>query len=123
VYHQIVNFLRFCEMAVRLAKPKRITLVTNFDDDSEKQEALTKLGIVGDSLKQYEVELNVEINSHLHDRETRLSNGWTIKIGRGFDIYQRPDDWLNIGANDLDLRPCLETTVDIFATPRAAHAS
>ena len=50
----------------------------------------------------------------LHDREIRLSSGWTVKIGRGFDIYQRPDDWLNIGANDLDLRPCLETTVDVF---------
>jgi ATP-dependent Lon protease len=45
-----------------------------------------------------------------------LSSGWTVKIGRGFDIYQRPDDWLQVGANDLDLRPCLETTVDIFPT-------
>ena len=48
--------------------------------------------------------------------QTRLSNGWTIKIGRGFDIYQRPDDWLQVGANDLDLRPCLETNVDVTRT-------
>jgi ATP-dependent Lon protease len=48
-----------------------------------------------------------------HDRDIKLSNGWSIKIGRGFDIYQRPDDWLHIGSNDLDLRPCLETNVDI----------
>jgi hypothetical protein len=34
--HQIVNFLRFCETAVRLAKPKRIVLVTNFDNEPEK---------------------------------------------------------------------------------------
>jgi len=45
-----------------------------------------------------------------------LNNGWTIKIGRGFDIYQRPDDWLQVGANDLDLRPCLETNVDVVRT-------
>jgi ATP-dependent Lon protease len=102
---------------VKVAKPKRIRLVTNFDDETEKQEALSKLAIVGESLKQYDVELTVEINAHLHDREIRFSNGWTVKIGRGFDIYQRPDDWFNIGANDLDLRPCLETTVDIYATP------
>ena len=113
-YHQIVNFLRFCETAVKLSKPKRIRLITNFDDDTEKQEGLTKLSIIAESLKQYDVQLEVQVNPHLHDREIRLSSGWTVKIGRGFDIYQRPDDWLNIGANDLDLRPCLETTVDVF---------
>jgi ATP-dependent Lon protease len=37
-----------------------------------------------------------------------------IKIGPGFDIYQKPDDWFSIGVYDLELRPCLETMVDIF---------
>ena len=115
-YHQIVNFLRFCETAVKLSKPKRIQLITTFGDDNEKQEAMTKFASISESLKQYDVQLEVTANPHLHDREIRLSSGWTIKIGRGFDIYQRPDDWFNIGANDLDLRPCLETTVDVFAS-------
>ena len=110
-------------MAVKTGKPKRIKLVTTFDDESEKQEALTKLSTIAESLKQYDVEFNVVINPHLHDREVRLSNGWTVKIGRGFDIYQRPDDWLNIGANDLDLRPCLETTVDVFPSARFASGT
>jgi len=35
------------------------------------------------------------------------------KVSRGFDIYQKPDAWLHIGANDLGLRPCLETNVDV----------
>lgn len=106
---------------VKLGKPKRIRLITNFDDDTEKQEGLTKLSIIAESLKQYDVQLEVQVNPHLHDREIRLSSGWTVKIGRGFDIYQRPDDWLNIGANDLDLRPCLETTVNIFLTKMGAQ--
>ncbi len=46
-------------------------------------------------------------------REIRRSNGWTIKIGRGSDIYRKPEDWLHVGADDLGLRPCLETNVDI----------
>ena len=58
--------------------------------------------------------LITEENSALHDREIRLDNGWVVKIGRGFDIYQKPGDWFEIGSNDLDLRPCLETTEDIF---------
>ncbi len=115
-HHQIVNFLRFCETTVRVSKPKRIKLVTRFENQFEKDEALPKLSTISDSLKQFDVVLEIKENSNLHDREIRLSNGWTIKIGRGFDIYQRPDDWLQVGANDLDLRPCLETNVDVTRT-------
>lgn len=112
-HHQIVNFLRFCETAVRLASPKKITLVARFDNQLEKDEAMAKLYTIADSLKQLGVRLEIQENGMLHDREVRLSNGWSIKIGRGFDIYQKPDDWLSIGANDLGLRPCLETNVDV----------
>jgi ATP-dependent Lon protease len=113
-HHQITHFLRFCETAVRLAKPKKIVLITTFEDENERNEAMGKLATIADSLKEFDVQLDVRINPRLHDREIRLSNGWTVKIGRGFDFYQRPDDWLQVGANDLDLRPCLETTVDVF---------
>lgn len=112
--HQITNFLRFCETAVRVGKPKKIVLVTRFDNQLEKDEAMAKLYTIVDSLKQFDVVMEIKENNAIHDREIRFSNGWQIKIGRGFDIYQRPDDWLQIGANDLDLRPCLETMVDIY---------
>ena len=113
-HHQIVNFLRFCETAVRTAKPKKIQLITKFDSDPERDDAMAKLFTVADSLKQHDVQLEIKQNDRIHDREIRFSNGWIVKIGRGFDIYQKPDDWLSVGANDLDLRPCLETSVDIF---------
>jgi ATP-dependent Lon protease len=112
-HHQIVNFLRFCETAVRLGPPKKITLITKFDSKAEEDEAMAKLWTITDSLKLFNVELVVSKNPKLHDREVRLSNGWRVKIGRGFDIYQKPEDWLHIGASDLGLRPCLETNVDI----------
>lgn len=113
-HHQIINFLRFCETVVRIGKPKRIKLITKFDTQFEKDEALPKLLSIVDSLRQYDVELDVRESTTLHDRVVKLGNGWEIKIGRGFDIYQKPDDWLQIGANDLDLRPCLETNVDVI---------
>ena len=61
-----------------------------------------------------DVELKVLINENLHDREIRFDNGWVIKIGRGLDFFQKPDLWFGIGANDLTLRRCLETKVDVF---------
>ena len=115
--HQIVNFLRFCETAIRVGNPKRIKLITKFDNQLEKDEAIAKLFTLADSLKQFDVTLEIKENSTLHDREVRLSNGWTIKIGRGFDIYQKPEDWMHIGATDLDLRPCLETNIDVIRRP------
>ena len=113
-HYQIQNFLRFCETAIRIHKPKTIRLITRFDNELEKDDAMGKIATITESLKQYDVALEVKTNSKLHDREVRLSNGWVVKIGRGFDLYQKPDDWLTIGASDFALRPCLETTVDIF---------
>lgn len=43
----------------------------------------------------------------------RLNTGWVIKIGRGLDIYKSCNKF-SIGSWDYDLRPCHETTVDIF---------
>ena len=43
-----------------------------------------------------------------------LYNGSVIKIGRGLDFYQKPGSWFAIGVNDLALRKCLETKVDIY---------
>jgi ATP-dependent Lon protease len=112
--HQIINFLRFCETAVRVGSVRSIHLTTRFDNEAEKSDALLKLGSIAESLKQFNVSMNVRISDTLHDREIRLSNGWVIKIGRGFDIYQRPDDWFSIGVNDLSFRPCMETSVDVL---------
>lgn len=119
--HQISNFLRFCETIVRISKPKqvkpkRIKLITKFENNQEKDEAVPKLNSIVESLKQYEIDLKIEESSTLHDRSVQLSNGWTIKIGRGLDLYQKPDDWYQIGANDLALRACRETDVDIIRT-------
>ncbi len=113
-HHQITNLLRFCETAVRLGPPKKIKLITKFDNQMEEDEAMAKLFTIADSLKLYDVTLKIAKKPSLHDRQVKLSNGWTVKIGRGFDIYQKPDDWLQLGANDLDLRPCLETEIDVF---------
>jgi ATP-dependent Lon protease len=54
------------------------------------------------------------LSEKIHDREVRIDNGWTVKIGRGLDFYQKPDGWFSIGVSDLGLRKCLETKVDIF---------
>jgi len=114
--HQVQNFVRFCETVVKLSAIKRIRLVTGYDDETQLAETKTRLDELAQSLLEIDIVLDVKLNRTLHDREIRLDNGWIIKIGRGLDFYQKPAGWFELGANDLSLRKCLETKVDIFCT-------
>jgi ATP-dependent Lon protease len=112
--HQIQNFVRFCETLLKVGSVKNIRLITGYDDKTQLAEIAEKLEELKQSLLELDVELEVKLNPNLHDREIRLDTGWVIKIGRGLDFYQKPGSWFEVGANDLSLRKCLETKVDIF---------
>jgi len=112
--HQIQNFVRFCETLLKVGSVKKIQLITGYDDKTQLAEIAEKLEELKQSLLELDVELEVKLNPNLHDREIRLDTGWVIKIGRGLDFYQKPGSWFEVGANDLSLRKCLETKVDIF---------
>jgi len=112
--HQIQNFVRFCESVLKAPTVKKIVLLTSYDDATPLADMNEKLDQLRQSLIELDVELEVNVNPNLHDREIRLDNGWVIKIGRGLDFYQRPGGWFEIGANDMSLRKCLETKVDIY---------
>ncbi|MDI9846729.1 BREX system Lon protease-like protein BrxL [Rhodoblastus sp. 17X3] len=112
--HQIANFVRLCETALKASTIQTITLITSYDEKTDMADVQEKLDELKQSLLEYDVALNVKLNVNLHDREVRLDNGWTIKIGRGLDFYQKPDGWFSVGATDLNLRRCLETKVDVF---------
>lgn len=113
--HQITNFVRFCETVVKMAPTvHRIHLISSYDDKTDLASVRDKLEDLKQSLKEADVFLEIELNANLHDREIRIDNGWIVKIGRGLDFFQRPESWFSIGANDMSLRRCLETKVDIF---------
>ena len=112
--HQVANLVRFCEAVIKEPTMRKIILVTATPEPERAQDVASKLADLKQSLLERDVELDIQINDELHDREIRINNGWTVKIGRGLDFYQRPDSFFSVGANDFSLRPCLETSVDIF---------
>ncbi|XP_040849723.1 MIT domain-containing protein 1 isoform X5 [Ochotona curzoniae] len=115
--HQLYNFLRFCEMLIKKpCKVKTIHLVTSLDKGFGNVQQSSGLNEIKESLRTHGVLLEVEYSSSLHDREIRFNNGWVIKIGRGLDYFKRPRGQFSLGYCDFDLRPCHETTVDIFHT-------
>ncbi|VDK53857.1 unnamed protein product [Cylicostephanus goldi] len=109
-HHQIMNFVRFCELVVSRAPNVRcINLLTGMEAKNN-QAAFAELS---QSLEKVSVELKVEFSPSIHDREIRFNNGWIVKIGRGLDYFKNPGKYV-LGASDLNFRPCLETTVDIL---------
>ncbi|NWH47519.1 MITD1 protein, partial [Fregata magnificens] len=115
--YSLYNFLRFCEMLVKgPCKVKTIHLLTSFDEGSGRSQQMSGLEEIQQSLKNYEVTLNIAFSPSIHDREIRFNNGWMIKIGRGLDYFKKPQGRFSIGYCDFDLRPCHETTVDVFHT-------
>ena len=112
--HQIQNFVRFCETIVIASAVKKIKLITSYEDEKQMADTKEKLDDLAQSLLEMDIELEIKMNSNMHDREIRIDNGWVIKIGRGIDFYQKPGGWYEIGVNDLSLRKCLETKVDIY---------
>ena len=101
VNHQVQNFIRFCEAVLKQPTIQRIELVTSYDDKTNLQEIAERLEDVKQSLLEFDVELSIKVNENLHDREIRIDNGWVIKIGRGLDFYQRPDNWYSVGTSDF----------------------
>lgn len=113
--YQITNFLRFCEVVAKVGDAKKVVLKTYFDNPHQKTEALDAFIQIQDSLQEFGIEFELDYNSRLHDREVVLSNGWRIKMGRGLDYFQSLSKvYFQLGANDLDLRPCLETSFDFY---------
>lgn len=114
VTHQIQNFVRFCEAVIKTPSIRKISLITSYDEETDVKEMSERLSELKQSLLEMDIALEITVNEHMHDREVRIDNGWTIKIGRGLDFFQKPDSWFSVGTNDLTLRKCLETKVDIY---------
>ncbi|EFN85504.1 MIT domain-containing protein 1 [Harpegnathos saltator] len=112
-FHQCQNLVRLCELAVqKCCKLSRISLLTTYDIEDNNQ--ITRLAELKESLASRKISFDFSFSETLHDRKISLSNGWVIKIGRGLDYFRAPNGKFVLGTCDLELRPCLETTVDIF---------
>ncbi|XP_076626792.1 MIT domain-containing protein 1-like [Colletes latitarsis] len=112
-FHQCQNFVRLCELVVtKCCALSKISLVTTLDAQDKNQ--IARLQELKQSLSSHLINFEFIFSDTLHDRQILLSNGWVIKIGRGLDYFKASNGKFVLGACDLELRPCLETTVDIF---------
>ncbi len=111
--HQVDNFARFCALAVRLGAVKLIELVSGIPRDENTDDADSRLETLRRDLHCRGVILKYSREKTLHDREIAFDNGWVVSIGRGLDIYYKPESWISVAAADFSLRSCRQTRVKV----------
>ena len=71
----------------------------------------------GMGLSRDDIEFDFSFDPNLHDRWIETDTGWRIMLGRGLDIFQKPDDKFTLGFMDQTKRKCKATSV-VFTKPK-----
>lgn len=108
--YQIYNLMSFCEMLDPSDGPLKLDLVTACDSYLET-ELKTKLNELKIGLSKDQIDFDYILDSSIHDRWIETDTGWRIILGRGLDIFQKPDDKFTLGFMDQTKRKCKATTI------------
>lgn len=108
------HFTRFCALAVRLGSVTAIDLITGQRPGEDTDDVDSRLDSLRRDLRSRGVTLTWSYNPSLHDREVKFDNGWIVKIGRGLDIYHKPESRISVEAADFSMLRCRQTKVDIY---------
>ena len=110
--YQIRNFIAFCEMFEPEHGLIEIHLVTQAEDEIQQHEQTIKLSELQNDLVKHRIKFTFEFDQKIHDRSIEADNGWRIVLGRGLDIFQKPETWYGLGEFDQTKRKCKETEID-----------
>lgn len=108
--YQFYNLISFCETLEPTGEPIQLHLITACDAYQES-ELRQKLDEFKKSLEQHHIDFDYTFNSSMHDRWIETDTGWRIILGRGLDIFQKPDDKFTLGFMDQTKRRCKATTI------------
>lgn len=104
--YQISNFIEFCHMLIPIEGYREIKLKTYYTDEYNKEEIENKLGSLQQDLVRYGIKLEFEFDNSIHDRIIEADNGWKIILGRGLDIFQKPETKYSFDQIDQTKRRC-----------------
>jgi ATP-dependent Lon protease len=109
--YQIHNLMNFCDVLAPASGHVELDLVTSMESPAQEVEITAKLDELQASLATNSVVFKYEIRPGLHDRWVETDTGWRVMMGRGLDIFQRPDGRFNLGFVDQAKRKCKATTI------------
>jgi ATP-dependent Lon protease len=110
--YQIDNLLELCKLLTSF-KISIIHLITSVDADDQEQKKKneTKFDEIKRVLLKKGVNFVYEFSVTIHDRYLETNDGWKITLGRGLDIFQKPDSWIDFDNDDYKRRKCKSTII------------
>ncbi len=109
--YQIHNLMNFCECVSPKMGEVSLGLVTSGDSMEQEVELSAKLDELKESLARDHIKFQYDLQPNLHDRSIEIDNGWRIILGRGLDIFQKPEGRFTLGFIDQAKRKCKATTL------------
>lgn len=109
--YQIHNLISFCECIAPDQDIIEVTLVTCGETPEQEREMKAKLDEVQNSMAKDRIVLKYVFESGIHDRFIESDNGWRIILGRGLDIFYKPEGRFSLGFIDQTKRRCKATTI------------
>lgn len=110
--YQIDNLIELCRV-IYSSNILSLKLVTASDSDETEQK--NKNEVKFEELKKVLIKKGVnfeyEFSDNIHDRYIETNDGWKITLGRGLDIFQKPDSWLDLDKDDYKKRKCRSTII------------
>lgn len=115
--YQIKNFMEFAKLISDIKLPGeeiKLHLTTNADyDNAQLNEQIFKK--MAEVITSYGIKFIYKFDNNIHDRSVSLDTGWKILLGRGLDIFKKPEnDFIDIADIDQKLRKCKACEVTII---------
>jgi len=110
--YQFDNLVEFCKLLSSF-NISIIHLVTGADKEDQEliKKNETRFSELKNALYQKGINFYYEFAENLHDRYIETDDGWKITLGRGLDIYQKPESWFDFDKNDYKTRKCKSTVI------------
>jgi len=109
--YQIFNLMSFIEILETGDEQISFELTTAAGSPEEEVELSEKLDQVQNGALARNINFTYTFDSGKHDRWIQTDTGWRITLGRGLDIFFRPEQRYSLGFIDQTQRKCKETSI------------
>ena len=106
--YQLRNFMEFAKLvSTRKNELEEVTIhLITYNNEEYIENSKEALREIADSLESLGITFTYEFVETTHDRSIVLDNGWKIVLGRGLDIFQKTNGWLDIAEYYQEKRLC-----------------
>lgn len=110
--YQIDNLMAFCKVLTS-SNITNLHLITNSnsDDIELKRKNEVKFEEIKSALLKKGIEFKFEFSESIHDRFIETDDNWKITLGRGLDIFQKPESWFDLDKDEYPKRKCRSTVI------------